>query len=110
MVNQQCAKISFEFWGLIGLLVSLLLYLSFFRPHAIKDTGHTPTCAMNIEAIESAKAMWKLTSQKTDHDVATASDLARFLKNGVLPACPQGGTYTINANNVRTTCSLHTPP
>ena len=64
---------------------------------------------MNIEAIEGAKAVWKLENKKGDHDVATEEDLVVHLKNGVLPACPNGGTYSINANDTRATCSVHAP-
>jgi len=63
---------------------------------------------MNIEAIQTAKALWKLECKKGDHDVATKEDLAVHLKNGVFPTCPNGGTYSINANDTRATCSIHT--
>lgn len=89
--------------AIIGLLMSVA---TVGINHAIK-TAKAQTCAMNIEAIESAKQMWMLEAKKGDNDTATESDLAPILKNGVFPTCPSGGTYTINANNVRATCSVH---
>ncbi len=65
-------------------------------------------CDMNIEAIEQGKQVWSLENKKGDNDAASEDDLKGHLKNGVFPTCPSGGTYTINANNVRATCSKHT--
>jgi len=75
--------------------------------HAIKSSKAN-ICNMNIEAIEQAKQMWSLENKKGDNDTAGEDDLKVHLKNGVFPTCPAGGTYTINANNVKATCSVHT--
>jgi len=64
-------------------------------------------CNMNIEAIESAKEMWSLESKKGDNDTAGEDDLKVHLKNNLFPTCPSGGTYSINPNNVKATCSIH---
>ena len=64
-------------------------------------------CGMNIEAIEQAKQVWSLENKKGDSDAASEDDLKSHLKNNVFPTCPSGGTYTINANNVKATCSAH---
>ena len=74
--------------------------------HAIKSSKAN-ICNMNIEAIEQAKQMWSLENKKGDNDTAGEDDLKVHLKNSVFPTCPSGGTYTINANNVRATCSVH---
>ncbi len=74
--------------------------------HAIKSSKQN-ICNMNIEAIEQAKQMWSLENKKGDNDAAGEDDLKVHLKNGVFPTCPSGGTYTVNANNVRATCSVH---
>ena len=89
--------------AIIGLLMSVA---TVGISHAIK-TAKTQTCAMNIEAIEGAKQMWMLENKKGDNDVATEDDLKPILKGNVFPTCPSGGTYTINADNVRATCSVH---
>ena len=75
--------------------------------HAIKSSKQN-ICNMNIEAIEQAKQMWALENKKNTNDTPSEAELSRHLMNGVFPTCPSGGTYTINPNNVRTTCSVHT--
>jgi len=72
--------------AIIGLLMSVA---TVGINHAIK-TAKAQTCNMNIEAIEGAKQMWMLESKKGDNDT-----------------CPSGGTYTINNNSTRATCSVH---
>ena len=74
--------------------------------HAIKSSKQN-ICNMNIEAIESAKEMWSLESKKGDNDTAGEDDLKVHLKNNLFPTCPSGGTYSINPNNVKATCSIH---
>ena len=87
-----------------GILICLATLGISHGPHRSKQT----TCAMNIEAIEQAKQMWALENKKNTNDTPSEAELSRHLMNGVFPTCPSGGTYTINPNNVRTTCSVHT--
>ena len=89
--------------AIIGLLMSVA---TVGISHAVK-TAQKQTCAMNIEAIEGSKQMWMLENKKGDNDTATEDDLKPILKNGVFPTCPAGGTYTINNNATRATCSTH---
>jgi len=89
--------------AIIGLLMSVA---TLGIQHAIKHSREQ-VCLMNIEAIEQAKQSWMLESQKGDNDTATEDNLKPILKNNAFPTCPAGGTYTINANNVRATCSYH---
>jgi prepilin-type N-terminal cleavage/methylation domain-containing protein len=89
--------------AIIGMLMSVAVV---GIRHAIKS-AKAQTCAMNIEAIEGAKQIWMLEARKGDNDVATEDDLKPILKGNVFPTCPAGGTYTINANDVRATCSVH---
>ena len=64
----------------------------------------------NIDALEeAAKAQWALEKQKGPTDVPTGQDLAPYFKDGVLPVCPDGGTYTINAIGALPTCSVPGP-
>lgn len=64
-------------------------------------------CGMNIDAIEQAKQMWSLENKKGDNDAAGPDELKAHLKNNTFPTCPSGGTYTINVNNIKATCSYH---
>ena len=89
--------------AIIGLLMSVA---TVGINHAIK-TAKAQTCQMNIEAIESGKQLWMLENKKGDNDTASEDDLKVHLKNNAFPTCPSGGTYTINNNSTRATCSIH---
>jgi len=63
------------------------------------------TCINNLRLIEAAKQQWALDNSKTDDDIPTALDLLPYFRDDVFPACPSGGTYTINAVGMLPTCS-----
>lgn len=63
-------------------------------------------CINNLRQIDAAKQQWALEKNKDATDVPTAQDLASYFKDGVLPVCPDGGTYTINAVGMLPTCSV----
>ncbi|MGA2245840.1 MAG: hypothetical protein ABSH48_12635 [Verrucomicrobiota bacterium] len=64
------------------------------------------TCIGNLRQIDAAKLQWALDKGKSATDVPTAQDLAPYFKDGNLPVCPDGGTYTINAEGALPTCSI----
>jgi len=68
--------------------------------------ANATACTGNLHQIDVAKARWALDKNKGPTDVPTAQDLAPFLKDGVMPVCPDGGTYTINAAGESPTCSI----
>ena len=63
------------------------------------------TCLNNLRQIDAAKQQWATDKGKTDADVPTAQDLQPYLKDGLFPACPDGGAYSINAVNQLPGCS-----
>jgi DNA repair exonuclease SbcCD ATPase subunit len=65
----------------------------------------TAACINNLRQLDGAKQQWALEHNKTAEAVPTALDIAPYLNN-TLPACPAGGTYTINAVNLVPTCSV----
>jgi chromosome segregation ATPase len=64
------------------------------------------TCINNLRQIDAAKQEWALENDKTADAIPTALDLLPYLKDGIFPMCPAGGTYTINAVGVLPTCSI----
>src|SRR5437588_681147 len=63
-------------------------------------------CINNLRQIEGAKQQWALENNKTADAVPTAADIALYLKNKIVPTCPAGGIYTVNAVNAEPTCSI----
>jgi chromosome segregation ATPase len=62
-------------------------------------------CIANLRLIYAAKQAWALEKNKTDSDTPTEQDLLPYIKGGVFPACPSGGTYTIGSVGQVPTCS-----
>jgi uncharacterized protein (DUF3084 family) len=63
-------------------------------------------CIANLREIDAAKQQWALEKAKGNDAVPTAQDLLPYLKDGVFPTCPDGGTYTLNAVGELPTCSI----
>jgi hypothetical protein len=63
-------------------------------------------CINNLRQIDAAKQQWALDKNKNAAAVPTITDLASYFKDGVLPTCPSGGTYTLNAVGELPTCSI----
>ena len=102
------AKLATGLGCIFCLVVSLGLLLSTLHSRRIIHT-RLPPCPANMGGKEGAKSMWMLEQKKSEHDIPTEDDLKSYLKNGVFPVCPNGGTYSINAVNVRATCSVDSP-
>ena len=64
------------------------------------------TCLNNLRLIDAAKQQWALEKNKPDEAVPGARDLLPYLKNGVFPACPGEGQYSINAVGLLPACSV----
>ena len=63
-------------------------------------------CITNLKLIDAAKLQWALLNNKAEDAIPTAQDLLPYFKDGVIPVCPSGGTYTINAVGQAPTCSI----
>jgi hypothetical protein len=76
------------------------------QQQAQTEVAQRTACISNLRQIDAAKQQWALVNNKTDEVVPTAPDLLPYLKGGVFPVCPGGGTYTINAVGLPPICSV----
>jgi septal ring factor EnvC (AmiA/AmiB activator) len=76
----------------------------------VTDAGltiiHRNTCINNLREIDAAKAQWALDKNKPGDAVPRPEDLLPYLKDGVFPACPDGGTYYLNSVDTVPTCNI----
>lgn len=76
----------------------------------VTDAGITliqrNACINNLRLIDGAKQQWALEKSQPGDAVPTARDLLPYLKDGVFPACPAGGTYYLNSVDALPTCSV----
>jgi hypothetical protein len=71
-------------------------------------TGSGNACIANLRMIDGAKQQWALEYKKTLMDIPSASDIAPYLLNSQIPACPhnQGhGKYILNAVSTDPQCT-----
>jgi hypothetical protein len=71
-----------------------------------RQTAQRTACANNLRQIEVAKKQWAVENNKAATDTPSQEELLPFLGNRMFPACPGGGSYTINAVSTRAECSL----
>ena len=67
---------------------------------------HRNTCINTLRQIDGAKQQWALEKNKAVDAVPTVKDLLPYLKGGVFPVCPDGGTYFINSVEAVPTCTV----
>jgi len=76
----------------------------------VTDAGlaiiHRNTCINNLRQIDGAKQQWALEKNKAVDAMPTVKDLLPYLKGGVFPLCPDGGTYFINSVEAVPTCTV----
>ena len=70
------------------------------------EASERNTCLNILRAIDSAKQQWALEKNKPANAIPTEQDLLPYFKDGVIPACPAGGTYTLNAVGELPSCSV----
>jgi hypothetical protein len=63
-------------------------------------------CIANLKLIDVAKLQWALENNKTEDAIPTMQDLVPFFKDNVIPICPAGGTYIVNAVSQAPICSI----
>ncbi len=82
--------------GIIGLLVAIALP-NFMKSRA---TSQQNACINNLRQLDSAVQQWAMeTGQAAGSPAPDNVDLTPYIQlnaNSSMPACPAGGTYTIN--------------
>lgn len=71
-----------------------------------QEQATVSNCINNLRQIQGAKQRWAADQHRSPDSVPTPPDLAPYFPNGMLPQCPGGGSYTLNAVNALPTCSL----
>lgn len=83
----------------LGGLLLLFLVFTFIVPKFVKArvSNNVPNCWSNLRIIDQAIQQWAFENKKLDSDVPDLAAAAKYLKGGVLPKCPQGGSYQAGA-------------
>ena len=63
-------------------------------------------CINHLRQIDGAKQQWALENKKDANAVPAEKEIAAYLKANVIPKCPAGGAYTLNAVGAVPTCTV----
>ena len=93
--------------GYLSLLMTVLLLPASIQGFKkARETAMATVCKIQLQQIASAKQQWATANHKQNGDTPAASDLTSYLPNGIMPKCPEGGTYQINPIGTSPTCSV----
>jgi type IV pilus assembly protein PilA len=93
---------------LVALVIAMVSVLAYGMYLSVLNDQRGRTCSANLRTIEAAKTAW--VHDHPGQDITSTNDLLPYLKTGVLPTCPSGGTYSnVTDRRQLTTCSLYDP-
>ena len=93
--------------GLVGVVfIGMLAAIAIPNFVRARNTAQMNACINNLRMIDGAKQQWALENKKQMTDTPTQSEIVPYLKDGQLPTCPVGGTYTINTVGEAPACSV----
>ena len=76
------------------------------RAEANVAAAQANACINNLRMIDGAKQQWALENALTAEAVPQPADIEPYLRDSVIPACPAGGVYTLNAVGLQPLCSV----
>jgi hypothetical protein len=97
---------------LIGVIVVVIMaamlpvITSFQKSRALAQRN---SCVANMRQIDGATISFALEQKLYRGDAVPAQEVAQFLRRGVIPTCPAGGTYTLPVVMQSPICSVHGP-
>ncbi|HLP76020.1 MAG TPA: DUF4190 domain-containing protein [Candidatus Paceibacterota bacterium] len=71
-----------------------------------RQTAQQNICIHNLRQIDAAKNSWATEKGKQPNEIPTAEDLKPYIPGNLMPMCPAGGEYRINAVEEHATCSV----
>ena len=90
---------------IVVLIIGILLAIAVPNFVRARETSRTRTCIANLKQIDSAKEQRAMEARLAAGATVTQVQLVPdYLKRW--PACPSGGTYTINNVGTDPTCSI----
>jgi hypothetical protein len=102
--NQEPARLlaTSTFAASAGLMAAIAI------PNFVKarETAQKNACTANQRQLEGATEQWALENKKRGTDRVDVAMVREYLRGGVLPTCPAGGTYSFTTVQERPTCSL----
>jgi prepilin-type N-terminal cleavage/methylation domain-containing protein len=89
---------------IVVLIIGILLAIAIPNFVKARDTSRTKACIANLKQIDAAKEQYAMDQKLNNGGTVASGDLApAYIKSW--PACPAGGTYTVNVVGTNPTCN-----
>jgi len=88
------------------LLISVLMAIAVPNYNKSRLKSIKEACSASLTEIDTCKRMWALEAKATETNAPADSDLfglGKFMSEK--PKCPANGTYSLNAINLKVSCS-----
>lgn len=90
---------------IVVMIISIITSIAVPNFIQARETSRRSGCIHNLKYIDSRKEMYAMEAKLDNGDTVTWSNLVpTYLKSQ--PACPGGGTYTINVIGTNPVCTL----
>ena len=93
---------------LIIVIIGILATVAMVKFADFSDSAKITTCKANQQHLVTAQRLYwvhEAVYNDNGHYAADISDLAPFMASGVIPECPEAGTYSI-VSDLQITCSI----
>jgi prepilin-type N-terminal cleavage/methylation domain-containing protein len=88
-------------------LIAVVLALGAPNIFKSRDVAQVSACIANLKTIDGAKQQWAVDKKKAGSDEPDDTDLfGTGLYVKVKPACPSGGSYSLNEVSMKPACTI----
>lgn len=91
-------------------VLPLLLAIAIPSFVKVRAESQKASCVNNMRIIEDTMRSVAMAKNLSEGAVLTEADLTPYIKNGMIPVCPAGGTYAFGKVGEETRCSKHGSP
>ena len=92
--------------GMVAAPIGLMAGIAIPSFVKARGTAQHNACINNLRMIDAAKEQWALEQGKAAGSEVDVEAMKKYLRGGAMPACPNGGVYTINAIGTNPECSI----
>jgi prepilin-type N-terminal cleavage/methylation domain-containing protein len=76
-------------------IISLVAAVAMPSLARARATSQRKACIANLKQIDGAKEQWAIENSKVEGTSVRRSDVSPYLRGGLFPSCPSGGTYRV---------------
>ena len=91
-------------------IIGLLAAIAVPNIAQARTNARRSSCINNLRLIDAAKEQYALENNKDSTTTPGNDDVTPYLKSNVMPTCPSGGTYTIDAIGTKPSCDKAASP